>query len=140
MGTTIVDITHTFKAPIQAVFDRLTDHESMKNWPGTKDCQVISPGVPAPNGLGAVRRIKVGGLTLDERVVSWDPPNGFDYTIIRGLPVKHLGQVRLSEDENGVHASWHIELTSRVPLLTRIVGGQLQKGLPRALTWIDDQL
>src|SRR5436190_740282 len=97
MGKTHIETTIVIRAPLAVVFERLTDHESMRDWPGVSSCKVITDGAPTKNGLGAVRRITTLGLSLDEKIVRFDPPNGYDYTIVRGLPVKHLGTLRLAE-------------------------------------------
>jgi hypothetical protein len=122
-------------AGISHVFERVTDHEAMAEWPGIQRCRLLEPGEPR-NGLGAVRRITAFGLTLDERVVGWDPPNGYEYQIIRGLPVVHHGQIRLVErGRNRTELEWTVELESRIPLLAAGVAAALRAGLPRALRY-----
>ncbi|MGO8996645.1 MAG: SRPBCC family protein [Polyangiaceae bacterium] len=132
MGQDHVECRTFVRAPIAEVFDRITDHEAMAEWPGISSCELIAEGSPR-NGVGAVRRIKAGGVTLDEEVVRFDPPHRYDYTIIKGLPVKHLGTVTLSEVDGGVEVRWTVDLSSRVPLLAEGVGCVLGRGLPGAL-------
>lgn len=132
MGNTNVDATAVIRAPIGRVFEFLADHEGMATWPGVKASRVVTEGEPR-NGLGAIRRITAGGITLDEKIVRWDPPHGYDYTIIKGLPVKHLGTVKLTETPAGVVVSWNVQLESRLPFVARIVGFALGQGLPKAL-------
>jgi len=115
-------------APIDRVFARMSDHEGMRAWPGVASAKLLTEGTPK-NGLGAVRRVVAGGLTLDEKVVAFTPPHGFDYTIIRGLPVQHIGRVRLRAIGGGVDVFWTIELSSRVPLLAQVVAFALQRAL-----------
>jgi uncharacterized protein YndB with AHSA1/START domain len=86
----VIEVSAQIAAPIDHVFERLTDHEAMVDWPGISACKLVVEGAPR-NGLGAVRRVTVSGLTLDEQVVTWEPPSRFEYRIIRGLPVKHRG-------------------------------------------------
>lgn len=119
-------------APIDLVFERLSDHEAMADWPGIGSVRLAKEGTPR-NGLGAVRRVKVRGLTLDEEVVHWDPPNAFHYRIIEGLPVDHLGRVELRADGDATVIEWKIRMKSRIPLLAPIVIGQLRSGMPAAL-------
>ena len=132
MVSSTVDASIVIRAPIEQVFATLSDHEGMATWPGVKSSTVVIEGTPR-NGLGAVRRISAGGVTLDEKVVRWDPPSGYDYKIIKGLPVRHLGTVSLTETPAGVRVGWHIKLSSAIPFLARIIAFQLQKGLPGAL-------
>jgi len=132
VGRTRIHLTETIRAPLQLVFDRISDHEDMRNWPGVSDCRLVAEGQPR-NGIGAVRAVKARGLTLHEKVVSFDPPDGFDYTIVKGLPVDHLGQVRLSEAGDQTRIDWTVEMSSRIPLLAQLVGMILKRGLPSAL-------
>ena len=131
-GRSEIQVSEHVRAPIARVFERITDHEAMVDWPGISACKLIVDGSPK-NGLGAVRRITALGLTLDERVVEWDPPARYDYQIIRGLPVEHLGTVRLTERDGGTDVSWSVTLRSRVPLVAELVGASLRLGLGRAL-------
>ena len=132
MGRTHIEVRQRVDAPIELVFERITDHEAMRDWPGIGGCVLIQTGEPR-NGLGAVRRVKAGGLTLDEEVVQWAPPTRYEYTIIRGLPVEHRGAVTLSEVDGGTEVRWAVTMSSRVPLLAVTVGAFLQNGLGRAL-------
>jgi len=122
----------TFEAPIARVFDVLTDHEGMTDWPGLDRVTLVREGSPR-NGLGALRRVKVLGLTLDEAIVRWDPPRSFDYQITKGLPAKHLGTVELEERGARTELTWRISLVSGVPFLATLVLARLRRGLPAAM-------
>jgi hypothetical protein len=132
--------TIMIRANMEDVFDRLIDHEGMASWPGIGSCKLIVEGSPR-NGLGAVRRISVRGIALDEQVVRYEPPRAFDYTIIRGLPIDaHLGEVRLADKEGAVEVVWRVRISSRWPFLARILASQLRRGLPKALRYVADGL
>jgi uncharacterized protein YndB with AHSA1/START domain len=132
MGHKHVDYRTFVPAPIEGVFERITDHEAMASWPGISSCELIVEGSPR-NGLGAVRRVKAGGVTLDEEVVHFEPPRRYDYSIIKGLPVTHRGTVILAKVDGGVELHWSVDLSSRVPLLAQGLGCVLGRGLPGAL-------
>lgn len=58
-----------------ALFAVLTDHESYDRFRGVRSCTLIRDGKPERNGLGAVRRVHLGGpAVLDEEIVVFDPP------------------------------------------------------------------
>jgi uncharacterized protein YndB with AHSA1/START domain len=132
MGQTHVSKKLHIEAPIELVFERITDHEAMGEWPGIGSCTLVREGTPR-NGLGAVRQVKARGLSLLEEVVYYEPPNRYDYRITKGLPVDHLGSVRLTPTEGGVELSWEVRMTSRWPLVCEVVGSLLSKGLDEAL-------
>ena len=132
MGQAQVSKKLHIQAPIELVFERLVDHEAMSDWPGIASCRLVREGAPR-NGLGAVRQVKARGLTLLEEIVHYEPPLRYDYRITKGLPVDHLGSVRLSPTEGGVELAWEVRMTSRWPLVCEIVGNLLAKGLDEAL-------
>lgn len=140
MGKGNVDFDAVIRAPLARVFDVLTDHEGMTRWPGIKSSRLVKEGSPK-NGLGAVRRIEVGGLTLDEEVVHYDAPSGFDYAIVRGVPIDHhLGQVRLKEVDGGVRVTWTIRIASRWPLIAQVMALSLRRGLPGVFRYLRGEL
>ncbi len=134
MGQAHISKKLHIEAPIELVFERISDHEAMSDWPGIASCQLVREGTPR-NGLGAVRQVKARGLTLLEEIVHYEPPLRYDYRITKGLPVDHLGSVRLSPTEGGVELSWEVRMTSRWPLVCEIVGHLLGNGIDAALAW-----
>ena len=50
-----VEIDQHFSAPPQKVFEAVTDHKRIAEWQRGTRVSIEKPGVPAPNGLGAVR-------------------------------------------------------------------------------------
>ena len=48
---------------------------------------ILSEGEPAPNGLGAIRKIVAVGPPIREEVVTFEPPSRFAYTLLSGAPV-----------------------------------------------------
>jgi uncharacterized protein YndB with AHSA1/START domain len=140
MGQGAVDEVLTIRAPIAKVFARFTDHEGMASWPGISGCRLVKEGMPR-NGVGAVRRVKAGGgVTLDEEVVLYEEPTALDYTIIRGLPVKHRGQLRFAEVDGGVQVTWTVRMSSRVPLVAQVASYMLRRKLPKALAYLKEEL
>ena len=97
-----------FTAPPERVFALLTDHEGFGRALG-ENIRVERPGVPAPNGLGAVRIIRARGLTIREEVVRWEPPAAMDYRVVSGAPLHHhLGAIRLTPDGQGTRVDYRI--------------------------------
>jgi uncharacterized protein YndB with AHSA1/START domain len=125
--------------PRDAVFAMLADHEGMSRWPGVKRALLVKEGSPR-NGVGAIRRITAGGLTLDEEIVEFDPPGRLAYTIIKGLPVKHLGTVSLTDEGGATRVEWHVKMTSFIPLLAPLVCAALGRGLQGALNHVKREL
>ncbi len=125
--------TARIEAPLEFVFERLVDHEAMNDWPGVRSAKLLVEGKPTRNGLGAVREIRARGLRLHEEIVHFEPPIRYDYAIIKGLPVEHLGTVRLEADGDAVDLTWDVTMKSGWPFVSRIIIGMLARELPVVL-------
>ena len=112
-------------APPEALFEVLADHARYDRFDGVRRAEVIMPGDPAPNGLGAVRRIWIGPLRFEEEITAYEPPTRLDYLIValRGVPFRHEGgSIRLSPgDGGGTDVLWTSSFEVPIPL----VGGAL---------------
>ena len=103
-------------------------------------------GEPAPNGVGALRRIKVRPLTFEEEITAYERPTRLDYLIVKlNVPFKHDGgSITLSPDPGGTRVDWRSSFS--VPM--RVVGGaqelvwqpMLARGFRRVLEDVERML
>jgi hypothetical protein len=122
-----------FDAPPERVFDALTDHVGFGRLLG-EDIRLEKQGVPAPNGLGAVRAIHARGLTIREEVVGWEAPRAMDYRVVGGAPLQnHLGQIRFVPDGSGVRVEYRIRFDWPWYLGGALVGDVLARSLERQI-------
>ena len=117
-----VHVEEIVDAPRDALFAVLTDHESYGRFRGVQSCTLIRDGKPARNGLGAIRRVHLGGpAVLDEEIVVFDPPAAYEYRVIRArpFPVKHtLGRVELEAiGPNRTKVTWVSTFEIPVPII-----------------------
>jgi uncharacterized protein YndB with AHSA1/START domain len=97
-----LEIHQHFSAPPEKVFAAVTDHKRIEEWQKGTRVTIEKPGVPPPNGLGAVRKIRGGPLSVQEEVVRWEEPHAMDYRLIRGFPLRdHLGELRFLPTPEG---------------------------------------
>jgi len=86
-----VEIDQHFSAPPQKVFDAVTDHKRSEEWQRGTRVSIERPGVPPPNGLGAVRKIRGGPLRDHLGALRFTPtPEGgtlLEYRIRYRLPL-----------------------------------------------------
>lgn len=130
-------ITKQIAAPLDTVFEVLTDHEGATAFtPGPVKFTLEKPGSPERNGLGAVRKITGAGPALREEVKRYEPSTGFSYSIISGAPVKnHRGDVDLEERAGGTFMTYRINFDAAAPLapilkgVMKVVVGQLVAGI-----------
>ena len=134
-------LTRTTTAPIETVFDALTDHRAIAGY--TRACRrstLDREGIPAPNGVGAVRRLEALGPAIVEEIIEYQRPNGYAYKLVSGAPVRdHVGTIELREAGTGTAVSWHLRSTPKIPgsnwllsaVLHRVIA-ELLKGAVKA--------
>ncbi|WP_077529384.1 SRPBCC family protein [Vreelandella utahensis] len=145
MQTIVVE--RTINAPIEQVFDLLSDHANYKQFDGIRDSWLVKEGTEERNGNGAVRRIDLGAVWFEEEISNFHRPTSMDYRILRSRPpIEHeSGQIRLEETEQGTRVTWTSVFRIRIPVLGRVLSpvaakagtkafGSLLKAIDRKLT------
>lgn len=129
--------TCVFDAPIEAVWEVISDHCGMHRWlvPGMR-VRLDPPGEVTPNGVGAVRVIERGGYAGREEVVRFEPPHRLSYRVLTGFPIdNHLGEIVLDGQGPKTQLCWTVTFDARYPgtgwLLKGIVDRVLGQGLAR---------
>jgi len=111
-----IDVAREIGAPVQAVWDRISEHEQTHSWVLPARVRLLSPGVAHRNGQGAIREVafpeKRLWSTIQERVTAFEPPRRFSYAIISGMPGlrDHLGTLTVEPRGPG-HSllTWHVD-------------------------------
>ena len=110
----------TVAAPIETVWDKLSDHVGMSQWGPGISVTMDKLGRDDPNGVGAVRRIASPGPGPDivEEVVTFEAPNLFGYKALSGTPFPgYAGEVRLTPSGSGTHINYTVSTTASFPLV-----------------------
>ena len=117
-----IDVTRTFDAPPEAVFDVLSDHARYDRFRGIRRSELGKEGDPPPNGNGALRLIWAGPLRFEEEISGYERPSRFDYRIVRlNIPFDHDGgQMRFFEEDGGTRVEWTSTFRIPTPVLGRI--------------------
>ncbi|HKH40420.1 MAG TPA: SRPBCC family protein [Solirubrobacterales bacterium] len=112
-------VTRTIPAPAEAVFDLLADHANYDRFRPIHASELVREGQPPPNGVGALRRIKVRPLVFDEEITAYERPSRLDYLIVKlNVPFEHHGgTIRLSADGDATHVDWQSNFTVPVPIV-----------------------
>ncbi len=130
-------LRQTSTAPIETVFDTITDHRGIADYMwAVRRSTLDREGTPAPNGVGAVRRLAAAGPPIVEEIIDYERPTRYAYKMLSGAPVRdHVGTVELREAGTGTEVTWHLRSTPKVPGLDLLLGpllkvviGQLLKG------------
>jgi carbon monoxide dehydrogenase subunit G len=119
-----IDVTKTLDAPIEHVFEMLSDHAAYAaNFRGVKRSVLTREGTAEPNGVGAVRAITSGPLSFEEQITAFERPTRMDYLIVKvNAPIVHEGgSIRLEPDGERTRVHW----TSTFSVSTPVVAGPL---------------
>lgn len=130
-----VRFTRQVNAPPEVVWEVLADHRGMPEWAPPRKAELEREGVPAPNGLGAIRVLHAVGPPIREEVTTFEPPRVFEYKALSGIPARNYrGRVVLEPSAAGTHVDWSVSLTPRLPgihLVVKQVIAALIKGLAK---------
>lgn len=131
MGQRDLRLELDFAVPPERLWRAITDHASMGKWTGA-DVRVIARG--DDDGVGAVRRVRLGPTAVDEQVVYADAPRRLVYRVIRGAGLSHhRGEVLIEPRGAGSHLTWNIRMVSPVPGLSRVLSRAIRFGVGRGL-------
>ena len=116
-------LTRSSTSSIGTVFDAMTDHRGVAGYMWwCRRSTLDREGTPAPNGVGAVRRLASIGTTFVEEIVDYERPTRWAYTVLSGAPVRdHLGTIELRGVDTGTEVSWHLRATLKIPGIDRLM-------------------
>ncbi len=122
-----VEVTRTFSATPEQLWDVYTDHTGWKSWAGMTHSSLPVPGRADRNGTGAVRCLGSYGINSHEEILDFDPPRRMTYRVVKGgLGItNHLGEVLFEPVGDKTKIVWRCRFDSKIPgcgpLLRRIV-------------------
>ena len=109
-------------APPETVFEVLTDHAKYSELTPLRKSVLERQGEPAPNGVGAIRKLSAVGPALREEVIAYEEPSRFSYTLLSGLPVRdHVGTVELTPNGGGTKMVYAVKTLPTVPVVGSVV-------------------
>jgi uncharacterized protein YndB with AHSA1/START domain len=141
-----ISVKRLIKAPIDRVFDLLSNHEAYASFPGIDVARLERPGSSEKNGLGALRYVKAGPAWFREEITTFERPTRMDYLIVESLvPMRHEGGILIfREAEGGTEVTWTSRFSVPVPLvgflLERVLAGKLEQGFAATLKHVDRAL
>ena len=133
-----VEVHLHIDAPIDRVFDAVTDHEAfLRTEDGDTRTTVLRPGPADRNGLGCVREVRVGRrVRYVEEITAWERPRCFEYTIREvSMPMRHLGsRLSFASSGGGTDVVWTARFEIPVPVLGYPLRLWLERRLADAFT------
>lgn len=119
--------------PADQVWEVLADHEGMSEWSPVVSAELERKGDQTPNGVGAVRSIRMLGMKIREQVTEFSPERRLGYRALSGIPLRdYAGEVVLAPDGASTGVTWVLSTTNRFPG-TRLLLGVNARLFVRAL-------
>ncbi len=137
----VIEHVERTTAPPSAVYALLADGSTWPTWSPLGSFTLLEPGDRSPEGVGAVRLFKTGGLKSQERVVTAEPDKVFSYVLEKGLPLRDYQAVitLTPATGGGTTVQWRSTFFAKYPgsgwVYRRYLGkflGRTVKGLAQA--------
>jgi len=122
--------TREIAAPPETIFEVLVDHRGYSDITPVRKSVLEREGDPAPNGVGAIRKLSAVGPPLREEVLTYEEPTRFSYTLLSGLPVRdHVGTVELTPAEGKTTMTYAVRTMPTIPIVGAAVVGAVKLGV-----------
>jgi uncharacterized protein YndB with AHSA1/START domain len=121
------------RAPASIIWEALADARRWPTWSPNDTATLEREGDPAPDGVGAIRVMRTGKITVRERVVAFEPEKRLAYQLLSGLPVKdYQAEVVLTPqggDKGTTELVWRATFKPQLPLTGKWAKRRLQETL-----------
>lgn len=128
-----IEIRQSFNAPVETIFNILTDHESFGKVIATKVQRVVDSQDENKNGVGSVRRIYSSPFpAFEETVITFEPNSLMEYAVSKGSPIKnHNGRMEFSEEGGKTKLCYFIDFDPRLPFI--LLGSVLKLAIEKPI-------
>ena len=112
-----IDVYARSTAAPQAVWALLADATTWPAWSDFEEAVIERPDADGGQGVGSLRRFKVGRTRSREEIVAFEPPRHVAYLLLSGLPLRdYRGDVELTATpDGGTDIHWHSEFVPKIP-------------------------
>jgi len=113
----------------ETVFDVFTDHRGYADLVRIiRSSELEREGQPAPNGVGAIRRLHMPGATVREQVTAYDRPASYSYKMLDGAPLHdYASTVTFTSTNGGTAVAYSVSEEPAVPAGKHIVDDVVKK-------------
>ncbi|MEW6443541.1 MAG: SRPBCC family protein [bacterium] len=121
------------RAPAEKVWSLFSDHQGYTFIRRVSEARLLEPGREERNGLGAVRRIRILGVTFLEDIVGFDPPRRLEYRVREcTLPIRHeIGRLDFASRGDGTDINWVSRFEVPVPIVGPIFAAACRRVFSR---------
>lgn len=131
---------HVFAKPPERIFAHLAEHENLAAVFGCEVTRLRDGEDAQRNGVGSVRRLKIGPLpAFEETVTEFVVPRRIVYRITKGSPLRgHVGVMEFAPSaDGGTRFVYDIRLASPLPGVALAVRAGLTRSIERSLPRIE---
>jgi hypothetical protein len=120
--------------PTQA-FDLFADHRCFGKLLGMPSRRIKDSEQADPNGLGSVRKLGIGPISLEETIIRFEPDSVIEYTVTSLSPARnYLGRIRFNPtDEGETLVNYCISFESMVPFTGNFMARALERSIRRGI-------
>ena len=114
-----VHVTRTIPGPPEPIFDLLADHANYNRFRPINASELLQEGDPPPNGVGALRSVKVRPLSFEEEITAYERSTRLDYLIVKlNAPLDHRGgSITLTPEGEATRVDWRSSFSVPTPLV-----------------------
>ncbi len=133
MGEQHIEITQLFDAPVDTIFNILTDHQAFGQLINAEIKRIVDSPGNNKNGLGSVRRVKAfPAPAFEETVIAFKPNLLLEYEVSKGSPIKnHKGRMEFFNERGKTRVNYTIDFEPKLPFI--FLGFILKKVLEKSL-------
>lgn len=135
MASHTINIDQSFPLPCHRVFPLFADHQQFGRLLGAPARRIHDSEQADPNGIGSVRKIGIGPISVEETVTGFEPEALIEYSITSISPLKnHYGRIRFSSpSENETRIKYTIYFEDVIPLTGALFRFALDKALRKGI-------
>ena len=133
---TTANLTRKTKIPLDKIWSLLSDFTRSPSH--AFKVVVHEKGDPKLNGVGTVRTLTIGKITVMERLECVTPYHSFMYSILSGSPVKqYLGKWVFHENKDFTIINWSADFKPKFPLIGGIIAMVTKSVIHRIIDQIE---
>ena len=127
-------LRRSIAAPIDIVFEVLTDHRGAAKISALRSSTLEREGEPPPNGVGAIRVLRLAGPPIREQVTVFDPPTLFGYRLLSGMPARsHIAMVELAPQDTHTLLTYRVDSSPKLPMPAAVWSAIVRPGISHLL-------